>query len=332
MKIKNFEVDKYIQTLSPARNPILLYGPDEGLAYNRSKKIQSVFLKNSEKKDSFVIFDFKNDDVNKIIQAVQEQSMFVNNEVIKIINVGEKILGIIDKLLIKESNKLIVLIAGELGPKSKLRSFFEKDPQGLIIPCYKTDSKELRRAIIQFGVNNKLKIEDGAISYLVEILGDSYQIIQNELNKLTLLDENVISYELIKNLISGSGSFAHDDIIFKCLSGNINFFGSFSINKINNMEEAVFLLSKIKNLLFIFGETMTSCDREGLDSAVDYHMPKYLFKKKETFKSIVRKNNHKNIADSLRIISQVELKMRENQAIFRPILHRGMLNIAQNMR
>ena len=95
-----------------------------------------------------------------------------------------------------------------------------------IIACYKTDSFLLGKILTDFAIKNDLKLQEEAISYLIENLGDNYQIIINELEKLLLLDSKVISYDLVKNLISTTGSSVHEDIVFDCLSGKKNLLGN----------------------------------------------------------------------------------------------------------
>ncbi len=61
-------------------------------------------------------------------------------------------------------------------------------------------------------------------------------------------------------------------------------------------------------------------------------MPKYLFKKRQVFEKIVKKKTLNNIMKCMEIVSEIELKIRQNQNMYKIFLIRGMFNIAQNMR
>ena len=83
MKIKQFEIDGFIKTLKPYYNPILLYGPDEGLITHRSKQIEKAFFKNNPKEISVRKFDNKNAGPLNLDEALQTKSLFSKKETVK---------------------------------------------------------------------------------------------------------------------------------------------------------------------------------------------------------------------------------------------------------
>ena len=133
-------------------------------------------------------------------------------------------------------------------------------------------------------------------------------------------------------LISPNGSSSYEDIIFNCLNGKKDFFDHNIENSIVDISSANYLLFAMKNMLLTLAKTIKSYKNGNINDAIDTNMPKYLFKKKQIFTNIVKKNNYENIVECLKIISEIELKIRQNQGMFRVFLIRGMLNIAQNMK
>ena len=185
MKLKNYEIENFVKTLKPLKNMILLYGADEGLVYNRSKTIIKAFLGNVYDKNSLRVFDFKDKNSGEIEDFLNVGSLFVEKEVVKIVNPIERNIDWISNKY--PENLLVVLCADELTTKSKIRKRFEEDNNCIAIPCYKTDADQLKKMVIQFANNNSIKFQNDAINYLIENLGDNHQIIVNELNKLLLL-------------------------------------------------------------------------------------------------------------------------------------------------
>ena len=333
MKIKNTEINNFIDTLTPYKNPILLYGPDEGLVLYRSKEICKTFFNKNKVQHSIKIFDTKENSLSSLEEAINTNSLFSNKEIIRVINSNEKLSDIFHlfEKLVDVDDVLVILNAGELGTRSKLRKFFEENKNNAIVPCYKTDSLLLRKSIIQFANNNNLEIQEEALSYLMAVLGDNYQIITNELQKLLLLNSNIISYELVRGLISQNGSSAYDDITFNCLLGKKDLL-SFGVDQnINDLSSASYLLFNMKQMLLILGKTINQYNSDNLGEIVSANMPKYLFRKKDVFANIIKKNNQYNILKSIKIVSEIELKMRQNQNMYKIFLLRGMLNIAQSM-
>ena len=258
MKIKNLEINNFIGTLSPYKNPILLYGPDEGLISYRTKEICKTFFNKYNVPESITIFDIKEKNLASLEEAINTNSLFSNKEVIRVINSNERLSDIfyLFEKLIDVEDILLILNAGELRAASKLRKYFEESNNNLILPCYKTDSQLLKKTIIQFANNNNIEINGDALSYLMAVLGDNYQIIINELQKLLLLDEKIISYDLVKGLISQNRSLAYDDITFNCLSGKKDLLGAGVDQSISDLSSASYLLFNMKQMLLILGKTI----------------------------------------------------------------------------
>ena len=181
MKIKNTEINGFINTLIPYKNPILLYGPDEGLILYRSKEICKTFFNKNKTQESIRMLDIKEKNLSSLEEAMSTNSLFSKKEIIKVINSNEKLSDIfyLFEKLANVDDLLVILNAGDLGTKSKLRKYFEENKNNAVVACYKTDSLLLRKTIIQFANNNNLEILDDALSYLMAVLGDNYQIITN---------------------------------------------------------------------------------------------------------------------------------------------------------
>ena len=331
MKIKSFETEKYINTLIPFKNPLLIYGSDEGLVEHRTNKIINTFLK-GDKQNALTTFDNKGSNQINFEDIISTKSLFSNKEVIKVTGGNDKIIEKLNSKLINSESLLVIINAGELLPRSKLRKLFESENNMGIIACYKIDSLELKKIIIDYINKNKLKVNNEAVIYLTENLGQNYQIIINELNKLLLIKEERIDFENIKNLICSNGSSSYEEIIFSFLTGNNKYISnSFNFN-IKNIYEANSFISNTKNLLLIIGKAITSYDTTNIDYVVNTFMPKYLFKNKKNFTNIIVNKSAVNIVKSLEIISEVEKKIRKNQNLYKIILLRGMLNVSKVMR
>ena len=131
MKIPISNINNFINNLEPYKNPLLFYGPDEGLVSYRSKRVINSYFAN-EKNKEINIFDCKEKNLSSLKDSVSSSSLFSKKEVIKIINSGEKLADYFNLLeeLAESGEVLVVVHAGELSPRSKLRKHFEK-------PCLK---------------------------------------------------------------------------------------------------------------------------------------------------------------------------------------------------
>ena len=333
MKITYSNVDGLVDNLNPYKNPVLFYGPDEGLVSYRSKKIiKNYFLK--EKTDELKVLDFKEKKEGELEESFSSTSLFSEKKVIKITNVTESISKYFDLFdsFAGSNNVFIILLGGELGPRSKLRKYFEDQNSFAAVPCYKIDSIGLRKIIKSFISENKIELEEASVSYLVENLGDNYQIIINELQKLLLLNTKKIPHQSVERLISSYSSEVLENIVFNCLEGKrADLINEFNLN-VNDTITANFLLYNIKNLLLIINKAIKDFIDGNLEGAVNRNMPKYLFRKKSSFAQLVKNTNEEKIASSLEVIMKIELKLRSEQNMYKAYMLRGLLNLSKKMK
>ena len=332
MKIKPYETDSFIGSLNPFKNLILLYGPDEGLIQNRSNRLINSFIDNTNETDSVKTIGYKNFDKLSLVDSQKSQSLFSKKQVIKIVEVSDNIILKLDEIIDTDKNTLFIIQAGELTPKSKLRKYFEESEKCLIIPCYKIDSVQLKKIIINFTNEKNIALDRECVDYLIGNLGGNYAIIISELEKLLLINKKTISYNDLKNLIAPKERGAYEDLVFNCLSGKKELFGKEFESSIQDLNSANRLLANTKNLLLIFIKSIKSLKNNELQKVLTMHMPAYMFRKKQTFSILVKNNTEENILKCLNIISEIELKTRKTQSLYKIILFRGMLNISQSIK
>ena len=144
MKINPRDIDNFINKLNPLKNPILLYGPDEGMVFHRTKKIINRFLGDKKETDSVKSSSWKENKSKNPFENFSNKSLFNNKEVLRLYDIDEKILDYIESVDLQDQNFLVILNANELTSKSKIRKHFEKEKGVAIIPCYKPDLYEIK--------------------------------------------------------------------------------------------------------------------------------------------------------------------------------------------
>ena len=333
MKISPRDTDSFVNKLEPFKNPILLYGPDEGMVFYRTNKIIHNFLGGGKKTDAVKSTSWKENKSKNKLGGISNKSLFNNKEVLRFYDIDEKIIEFLGSIDLNDKNLLIILNASELAPRSKIRQHFEKEKNFAIIACYKPDLIQIRKTIIGFAQKNNLKIENDAIEYLLESLGTNYQIVLNELEKILLIDQKIIKRDMLLKLLSSNSSFVFEDLIFDCLVGKKSFIEKGFYENVQDISDAIVLLANIKNMLIILGKAINFYNEEkNLEAVIQNYMPRYLFKKRGLFESIVKKTNKNKIVYSLEKIEEIELKLRTDQQLYKIILLRGMLNISQKMK
>ena len=138
MIIKNFETNKInLQT----NKCFLLYGNNKGQI---KELIKNKFIK--EFKENIYNYDESEilSNVDNFKETVLNKSFFDNDKLIIINRATDKILRIIEEILEKKIDDLKVIIkANILEKKSKLRNFFEKNSNTIVVPSYEDNSQTL---------------------------------------------------------------------------------------------------------------------------------------------------------------------------------------------
>ena len=178
-QVKNVSINNY--------NMFLLYGENEGyknqVIDNISKDYKSNILKYEE--DELI----KNSDI--FFSEVNNISLFDNKKVIIINRVSDKLLSLIESILEKKFDDLKIIInAGILDRKSKLRARFEKSKNLICIPFYADDNSTLGRIANNFFRDKKIPISQESINLIVERCRGDRENINNEISKI----ESFIKY------------------------------------------------------------------------------------------------------------------------------------------
>ena len=162
MIIKFFQVDQ-IKLKQNKNNLILFYGKNEGL----KKKTIKDLIKNEKGK----IFNYEEKEIidNQIlfIENLLSRSLFETKKIIIIKRVTDKIINFIEEIKTKNLDDiLIILEAGNLEKKSKLRTNFEKDKNYICVAFYPDNEQTLSKLAFSFFREKNITISQENINLI----------------------------------------------------------------------------------------------------------------------------------------------------------------------
>jgi len=310
MIIKAYEHEK----IKKINNKIFLfYGENNGYKNQVVKKVFfEKFKDNIERYEENEILN----NYDNFISGLTNKSFFEELKLILISRVTEKIIKLIDEVLVREINDVNILLnADVLEKKSKLRAIFEKDKNLICMPFYKDDNRTLAGIASNFFKDKKKSISQEAINLIVERSSGDRMNLENELNKISnyLINKEKISIEEILKLTNLSENYGISELADNCLAKNLK-----KINKIFN--ENVFstddciliirtLLLKSKRLLEIkkIGST-----NKNLDEVISNYKPPIFWKDKQIVKNQVLKWTLSDSENLIRKIYETELNIKKN--------------------
>ena len=308
MILKTFELRKI------SNNTIfyLLYGKNEGL---KAECINEIMNKNNGK-----IFNYDEKQIKEQLEPFYENilsnSLFEDEKIIIINRGSDKIYEIIKDLIDRNLNNIKIIIdAGILETRSKLRSLFEKGQNLVCIPTYPDNHDTLSKLTSNFFKSEKISVSQQNINLIVEKCNGDRNNLYNELSKIknfAINKEKISSQEILK-LINLSENYGLSELIDNCLSKNkkkiINI-----LNENNyNTEDCIIILrtflSKAKRILKLANQLELNKD---VNKTINTAKPPIFWKDKDIVKIQLNKWKPKKIIELIKNINNIELEIKKN--------------------
>ena len=309
MIIKNYEIKKIkVDTFKI----FLLYGPNEGR--------QDEIIKNELCKENEIIEKYDEKDVlsnlDQFSSNIFNKSFFDDKKTIIISRVSDKMLWLLNSIQENPVDDIkIILKAGLLDKKSKLRNIFEKDKKLACIPFYQDDKRTLIDIALKFFKERKYFISQESINIIVERSNGDRKNLLNQIEKITIYkdkDQKISSDEVLK-LTNLSENYGFSELIDNCLSKN-SFRTSKIINENNfSVDDCILivriLLQKSKRVLNLKKSVLIS---NNIDAEVLKYKPPIFWKDKEIVKRQVTNWKQRDIENFIFKINDLELVIKKN--------------------
>ena len=308
MILKTFELSK----ITDNKKFFLLYGKNEGL---KTECIDEILKKNDGKVFNYDEKQIK-DEIENFYENVLSVSLFESSKVIIINRVSEKIIEIIQDLINRNiTNIKIIINAGILETKSKLRILFERNKDLICIPTYPDNSDTLSKLTATFFKREKISISQQNINLIVEKSNEDRNNLKNELNKIKnyLTNKKKISSEEILKIINLNENYELSKLIDNCLAKN----KSKIINILNennyNADDCIIILrtflSKAKRVLKLAVQLEQNKD---INKTINSARPPIFWKDKEIVKIQLNKWRPYQLKKLIMDISNIELEVKKN--------------------
>ena len=290
----------------------LLYGKNEGL---KTECVNQILEKNDGKVFNYEEKQIK-DEIESFYENVLSGSLFESNKVIIINRASDKIFEIIQDLNNRNLiNIKIIVNAGILETRSKLRSLFEKNEDLVCIPTYPDNNETLSKLTTIFFKKENIPISQQNINIIVDKCNGDRNNLNNELNKIKnyVLNKKKISAQEILRLINLTENFEVSELIDNCLAKNNNKIIKILSENNYSPEDCIIILrtflSKTKRMLKLAIELEKNKD---INKTINSAKPPIFWKDKEIVKVQLNKWKTKKIKELIKNINNVELEIKKN--------------------
>ncbi|MEM1193522.1 MAG: DNA polymerase III subunit delta [Pseudomonadota bacterium] len=172
----------------------LVYGPDQGLVRERAKTLMAQVI--SDTTDPFNMLDLTDADIKadgaRLTDEICALSFMGGERVIRLRAHGEAAAPAVVNLLTAldqghlKPNGIVIVEAGDLGPRSALRKAFEKAKAAATMPCYIDGPAVTRKLAQEMASDHGLTFDADALSLLTATLGEDRALSRMEIEKLLL--------------------------------------------------------------------------------------------------------------------------------------------------
>ncbi|MFQ5535222.1 MAG: DNA polymerase III subunit delta [Sphingomonadales bacterium] len=189
MKIKPWEVDRFVRRPGADIVAALCFGRDEGLIRERAAALGRLVVEDLT--DPFRVAELTVGDITedggRLADEAAAISMTGGRRLVRIERASDSVAATAGDYLARPATEaFLVITAGDLSPRSKLRKLFEASANAAALPCYPDQSQSLEALINEVMADHGLGIEPDARNYLRSHLGSDRAVSRRELEKLAL--------------------------------------------------------------------------------------------------------------------------------------------------
>ncbi len=207
---------------------------------------------------------------------------------------------------IKKTNDIFIFIQENSTKTKKIKSFFIKDKDSLLIDCYELDRESKIKAINYFLSLSKIEIQKDLYWMLVDKLDNKYVFLENTIRKIIDLDQKDLTLENIKKLLTLNG-LGKEKIFFSLLRQNREIIGLYreKINTTSDVNEFYYHCKFYCQLII---------DCENLEE-YNKKIPLYLFRERGFLSEVYKKYNSNKKQVLLKLLFSTEKILRKQNTL-----------------
>ncbi len=340
MKLSGAKADAFVKNPGGDIRAVLLFGPDGGLIRERAKALVTHF---ADADDPFAVTELTGDALRKdgalLADSANAMSLMGSAAVVSVRDVGDAVVTIVEDWL--EAGAGVhpaIFEAGELAPRSKLRTLFEKRTDAAAIGCYPDEGRDLAGVVREHLSAAGVSLDRDALPLLLSRLGTDRLAVRQELDKLVLYaggpgGNATITAADIEASIGDVKTASLDDIAFAVGSGDQSALGSAMGRAFAEGATAVGIVRAVQRHLDRLHQAKSMAAAEGnLQGAIKKLRPPVFFKVARTFETQARSWAPRDLSRAMSLLLETERECKSGLDIERAICERALLQLTQAAR
>ncbi len=218
MKLDAGRIEGFLKT--PTAPIVLLHGPDAGLVAERGLRLaRSV---DGAMNDPFAFVEMIRPDADEVLAEANAAALTGGRRVVRVRDAHEALVKALESLVKRPPEALVILEAGELTTRSKLRGLAEKSPDVAAIACYAVDAARLPQVVSARLRGLGVQIDQDAAAWAGQNLSGEEGPLGQALEVLALYagEEKRIGLGDITAILADGGDGSMNDAIDAALTGD----------------------------------------------------------------------------------------------------------------
>ncbi len=263
-------------------------------------------------------------------ENLYSKSFFEKKKLIIIKDVTDKILSLIkENLETKIEDVIIILLAKKLEKKSKIRNFFEKEKNLVVVPFYEDTPQTLISIAKKILNENKINLSQEHLNIVIERSQGDRINLKNELKKITNFYEGERKIELsdILKLTNLSENYSTSELVDNCLCKNRKKTLNILNENIPTNEENILIFRTFLNKLKRLRKLRLNLDQNGnVDQTINSFKPPIFWKDKNIIKQQIKIWELNDIESFIVDLNNAESLIKKNPQISNQIINNMILD------
>ena len=220
MKLDARRTAAFLRDPGPVR-AVLLHGDDEGMVRHRAGQLTQAVAGAAD--DPFRVAWLSREDHARLSEEASAIAMMGGRRVIRVRDAGDGLAAAVTAVLAAPGDSLVVLEAGALPGKSKLRALLEGAANGAALACYPEEGKVLQDALEGGLQAAGLRLDRDALDWLLQHVGGDRGATRGEVEKLILYAgaERSLTLDAVRACVGDQGAVSFDDAVFAATLGDV---------------------------------------------------------------------------------------------------------------
>jgi DNA polymerase-3 subunit delta len=200
---------------------VLLFGPDTGLVLKLATDLLHAVLGAGE--DPFRLSVIEPDQAERIPEEVATLAFTGGRRVVRVRRADDRITSAVREALAGPGEGLLLLEAGELSPRSKLRALIESSAAAVAVGCYPEEGLSLERHVTESLRREGVRLSEEAKRWLLDHLGSDWQGSEREIEKLSLYrpESGELGLAEVRALCGDLAGLSLDDALMAAGEGDV---------------------------------------------------------------------------------------------------------------